>query len=523
MRGAATVAPATVSVADPPPPDEPPPGRVAGPPWRDRLVRLAPSLVPGTLMAVVALAGADRPVLSWDEVTTADVARRSPAEIWQLVQNIDAVFGPYYFLMHGWTRLAGTSELDLRLPSIVAMAAAVAAAGQLGRRLFDPVVGTVTGLLLCALPNTSRYAAEARPYAFACLMSVLALLALVGALERGRPVRWAGYGLSVVLLGLGHLVALATLAAHAAMVLIHARRERSWRVVAVWGATLAAALVVLAPVALLGVRQRHTQLAWVDPLTVGALGAAPGQIVGSVLTAWLLIGLALVAYWRPVSAVVPVALLAVAPVVVVATVSLLVSPMWVARYLLVVLVPLAMLAAVTVVGRVRADNVAGAGAPWRARGPAFLRLIVVLAVVAASAYPGQRAVRGPTAKNGPDYRGIAAIIQQHQQPGDGMVFEIRSRAMRAGMEYYLRRHPAYPRDLLQRRTAADAGRLMAEEHTDAAARVTGVPRVWLLVSGPRRDPATGYPALRPLLRKDYERVGIWQVSRGTVGLYRYRG
>jgi mannosyltransferase len=523
MRGAATVAPTTASVADPPPPDEAPPVRAAGPPWRDRLLRLVPSVVPGALMLVAGLVGANRPVLSWDEVTTADVARRSPAEIWHLVQNIDAVFGPYYFFMHGWTRLAGTSELDLRLPSIVAMAAAVAAAGQLGRRLFDPVVGTVTGILLCALPNTSRYAAEARPYAFACLMSVLALLALVGALERGRPLRWAGYGVSVVLLGLGHLVALATLAAHAAMVLIHARRERSWRVIAAWGATLAAALVVLSPVVLLGVRQRDSQLAWVDPLTVGALGSAPGQIVGSVPTAWLLVGLALVAHWRPVSAMVPVALLAAAPVTVVAAVSVLVSPMWVARYLLVVLVPLAMLAAVTVVGQLRVDRKPGGSAASRAPGPAALRLIVVLAVVAATAYPGQRAVRAPTAKNGPDYRSIAAIIQQHQRPGDGMVFEIRSRAMRAGLGYYLHRDGTFPRDLLQHRSAADAGRLVAEEYPDAAARVAGVPRVWLLVSGPRKDPATGYPALRPLLRDDYERVGTWQVNRGTVALYRLRG
>jgi mannosyltransferase len=347
-------------------------------------------------------------------------------------------------------------------------------------------------------------------------MSVLALLALVGALERGRPVRWAGYGVCVVLLGLGHLVALATLAAHAAMVLIRARRDRSWRVVAAWGVTLAGAFLVLSPVAWLGVRQRDSQLAWVDPLTVGALGSAPGQIVGSVPTAWLLVGLALVAYWRPVSAVVPVALLAAAPVTVVAAVSVLVSPMWVARYLLVVLVPLAMLAAVTVVGQLRVDR------KPRGRGPAALRLIVVLAVVAATAYPGQRAIRGPTAKNGPDYRSIAALIQQYQQPGDGMVFEVRSRAMRAGMEYYLDRDGTFPRDLLQRRSAADAGRLMAEEYPDAAARVAGVPRVWLLVSGPRQDPATGYPALRPLLRDDYERVGIWQVNRGTVALYRHR-
>ncbi len=515
MREAATV-------ADVRPPDVIPTSRQAGPPRRYRLLPAAPSILSGTVMLVLGLVGAGRPVLSWDEVTTADVAQRSPAEIWHLTQNVDAVFGAYYFLMHGWTRLAGTTELDLRLPSVVAMALAVAATAELARRLFDPLVATVAGLFLCVLPNTSRYAAEARPYAFTCLLSVLALLALTAALERGKPLRWAGYGLTVLLLGLSHLVALATLAAHLAMVVIHRRRTGSWRTVAVWAATLAGALALLAPVVWLGLHQRGTQLAWVDPVTIGRLGSAPGAIVGSAWTAWLLVGLALLASWRPLSTLVPVALLAVAPVTVVAVVSVLLTPMWVPRYLLVALFPLAVLAALTVVGQLRADRPPGGTRPRVPATPA-LRLVVLLAVLVGTAYPGQRAVRGPTAKNGPDYRGIAGVIQQHQLPGDAMVFEVRSRAMRAGMEYYLRQYPTFPRDVLQSRTAARAAWLMAEEHPDAAARLTGVPRVWLMVSGPRKDPATGYPALRPVLKDRYQVVKIWQLNRATVGLYRYRG
>jgi mannosyltransferase len=511
MRGRAAFAAARVSVAQPSPLETvPSPGR-AGPPRRDRLLRLVPSVVPGTVMLGAGLAGADRPVLSWDEVTTADVAQRSVAEIWHMLHTVDAVFGLYYFFTHAWTRVAGVTELDLRLPSIIAMAAAVAAAGELGRRLFDPAVGTVTGLFLCVLPNTSRYAAEARPYALACLLSVLALLALTGALDRARPLRWAGYGLTVLVLGLVHLVALCTLGAHAAMVLIRLRRDRCWRVVAVWGAVLAVVLALLAPVALLGARQQQTQLAWVDPLTTAALAAAPGDIVGSPRTAWLLIGLALVVPWRRAASTVPVVLLAVAPVTVLVAASLLLTPMWVPRYLLVVLVPLAMLAAVTVVRQARADDL---------RRVPVLRVVVVLVVLAATAYPAQHGVRGPTAKNGPDYRSIAAIVEQHQRPGDAMVFEVRSRAMRAGVEYYLRRHPVFPRDVLQSRPAAAAGRLMADEYPDPAARLAGVRRVWLLVSGPRKDPATGYPALRPVLRERYDRIGTWQVNRATVALYR---
>ena len=502
--------PATsVSVAVPPPRERVAPA-VERPPGRSRLLSLAPSAGPGLLMLCLGLIGANRPVLSWDEVTTADVAQRSPAEIWHLAQHIDAVFGAYYLVMHAWTGVAGHSELALRLPSIVAMAAAVAVTAELGRRLFDPAVAVVTGLFLCTLPNTSRYAAEARPYAFACLFSVLALLALVLALDRSRPVRWVLYGLTVVLLGLSHLVALTTLAAHVALV----AGRRSWRTGAVWAGTLVAALVPLVPLVLLGARQQDQQLAWVDAVTLSRLAAAPGEIAGSPRAAWLLVGLALLACWRPASRLVPVALLAVAPVTVVALASVLVSPMWVPRYLLIALFPLAMLAAVTVVALLRA----GGGGPR----VAVLRLGLVLAVLAVTAYPGQRSVRAPTAKNGPDYRGIAAIVQRHQEPGDGMVFEVRSRAMRAGMEYYLRRQPTFPRDLLQSGSAADAGALRADEYPDAAARVAGVRRVWLFVGGQRKDPATGYPALRRLLRERYERIGIWPVGNGTVALYRYR-
>src|SRR5688572_610630 len=120
MPGPATVA-ATGAVQAPPPADPAPPGGSGSARW-DRPARMVPSVVPGAVMLGVGLVGADRPALSWDEASTADVAQRSVADIWHLAGNIDAVLGSYYFVMHGWTSLAGTTELDLRLPSIVAMA-----------------------------------------------------------------------------------------------------------------------------------------------------------------------------------------------------------------------------------------------------------------------------------------------------------------------------------------------------------------------------------------------------------------
>jgi mannosyltransferase len=463
-------------------------------------------------MFCIGLVGAGRPVISWDEATTVDVSGRTAGELWHLVQHVDAVFGAYYFLMHAWTSWAGTSEFALRLPSIVAMAGAVAGAAELARRLFHPAAGLVAGLFLCAMPNTSRYAAEARPYAFACFFSVLSVLLLLVALRRRRPWAWAGYGCAVVLLGLSHVVALTTLAAHAVLVGAQRREPGWWRLVAAWAGTLAVVVVLLLPLALLAARQQDTQLAWVDPVTLGSIYHAPADIVGAEATAWVLIGLAMLAARRPAYPVVHLAVLALAPIAVIGGISLVVTPMWVVRYMLVSLAPFAILAAVAATAPTLA----------RTRVMTAVRLLGVLVVIVGTAIPDQRRVRGPTPKNGPDYRGIAAVVARNELPGDTIVYEVHSRAMRAGMDYYLRRYPTRPRDVLLSRPAARTGRLTADEFPDPAAHLAGVERVWLAVGGHRADPAVAYPALRPALRTEYGRVGLWQVDEGTLALYRRR-
>lgn len=446
-------------------------------------------------MLALALIGAGRPVLSWDEIATADAARRTPAQIWHLIQHIDGVFGAYYFLIHVWARIAGTSELALRLPSILAMAGAVALTGELGRRLFEPLTGTVAGVLLCLMPNTSRYAAETRPYAFACFFALLALLALHRALDRPSWARWAGYGAAVLLLGLSHIIALTTLGAHVAVLVQRRRFPAAWVVAA------GTALVALTPVLWLGVHERDAQLSWIAPLTLGSLWRFPGAVVGSTPGGWLLLGLALIALMRPARPLIEVTALALTPILAVAAVSVLLAPNWVARYLLVVLAPLALTAAVGLT---------------RHLGP---RTLPVVALLALAVLPAQLTVRGATAKNGSDYRTAARIIERDRRPGDGIVYTAHSRTLRAGLDSYLRHYPSRPADLLLARDAAANGTLRADEYPDAAARVAGATRIWLLVYGKHPDPTTVRKELQPVLHSRFHRTGIWYVHRATLALY----
>ncbi|MFI5938006.1 hypothetical protein [Actinoplanes sp. NPDC051494] len=479
------------------------------------LPRVAPVAVPGILMLVLGLTGSGRPALSWDEIATVDVAQRPAARIWELLHHIDGVFGSYYLFMHWWTTTAGISALDLRLPSILAMAAAVALTGELGRRLAGPVTGTLAGILLCLMPNMSRYAAEARPYAFACLVAMTSLLLLHRVLDRPGWPRLLAYGLVTALLGVVHLLALTVLGGHAVVVGVHARRIRSWRPVVRWGVTVAAVLVALTPLIVVGLRQRDDQLSWVPPLTPDVAYAFPAALVGSPQAAWMLIGLVTVAVWRPLPHTRAMLALALVPIALIAVVSLSGANFWVARYLLIVLAPIALVAA-RGLKRLAADPRGDARVP-------AVRLAVVCVIFGVAALPGQAAVRGRTVKNGTDLRSTSAVVAQQRQPGDVIVYTPGSRVLRPGTDYYLRDVPGRPIDILLLRTASDAASLRADEYADAAARVSGSPRVWLLVSGRHNDPAATRPDLAPMLGYAYRRTGIWQVKDGTLALFTRTG
>jgi mannosyltransferase len=473
-----------------------------------RLRRLVPGVGSGLAMLVVGLIGATSAGLGWDEAATADMATRSVAQIWATIRNVDGVFGPYYVFMHFWTSVFGMSLFSLRAPSILAMAVAVGLAGELGRRLINPVVGLLGGLLLCLMPAISRYAQEARPYAICCLFSALATLLLFANLEstaaRSRWA-WAAYGTTVVLLGASHVIGLTILGGHAIVVL----RNRAGGRWLGWLVAVGAALACLAPLLLLGSGQRDTQIPWVRPPGVHTLIASPGTLVGATATGFLLLGLALVATWRWID----LAALAVVPVLAVAAVSHLGLPVWVPRYLLIVLMPLALLAAAGAAG--------AAGVIGSTPRAGLVRLLVILLVLAGTAYDAQRAVRRIAGHAGGNYAQASQIIRRLDQPGDAIVFQS-GRVTRTGIGYYLRNEPDRPADVLLSRTAAARDRLSAGEYPNPTPHLQNQSRVWLAVMSNVADPIAHKPTVGPVLNDDFVRTGIWHFSHTTLALYTHK-
>ncbi|MER5824711.1 glycosyltransferase family 39 protein, partial [Streptomyces mirabilis] len=182
---------------------------------------------PALLSLALGLWGIRRDGTLWrDEAVTYDMARRSLPDLWSTLADADAVHGLYYLLMHLLFEV--TRGLDpllvLRLPSVLATAAATGTLALLGHRLAGPRAGLLAGSVFALLPQVQRYAQEGRSYAIVCALVVWATYLLVRAVASRDGRTWVAYAAVLVAAGLLHEFAVLALTAHAVAVPRAARR-----------------------------------------------------------------------------------------------------------------------------------------------------------------------------------------------------------------------------------------------------------------------------------------------------------
>ncbi len=217
-----------------------------------------------------------RPSPWTDEIVTMNVAQRSLPQIVHLLGTADAVHGLYYVLIHAVTSTFGLSAFIVRLPSTIAVAASAAGVALLARHLGGDRLAAVSGPLFALAPTSSRYAQEARPFALVMAFAVYATLTLVIAHERADRRSYALYACLIAVMGLGNILSLLLLPAHAlTLVLLRAPRGT-------WLRWLAAASAATAPV---------LPLLWVAFGERGAAGIASYAGSGAVadFSGWLFI------------------------------------------------------------------------------------------------------------------------------------------------------------------------------------------------------------------------------------------
>jgi mannosyltransferase len=457
-----------------------------------------------------------------DEGATWLAAGRSLPDLLDLTRHVDLVHLSYYLLVH----LLLTADGSLTAPRWLSVAAMAAAAGVLvsiGRRLGSVRIGVGAGLLLIAAPLASRYGQEARPYALAALAATVATRALVSALAasgpRARRRAWAGYALSVVLLGAVNVLALLVLSGHAPAALRRPGARRPWAV------ATGAALLALAPFLVATSRQRG-QVGWLHrpaPADLLAVLSAPYDgwllpALGLVLATVAVLrrpgpsdaddaddaddaaraGLLLGAGWGLLP---PVLLWLVSQA----------HPLFDGRYLVAALPGLALALAVT-----------SASLPTPRRDQGIRRSVAVLApalVLALAGGPAQLRYRDRSTGHTEDVRAVVSILTGEFRPGDAVLFV--PWHLRIVTQMYP--DPArMPDDVALGAGPVPSGTLTGTDlPTERLPRaLAGYGRVWLVTGPAGLAGATGSDAVKArLLGSDYRLISRMQAPSFRIALY----
>ncbi len=136
--------------------------------------------------------------------TFSDLIRPHPGEDYMML---------YYALLRWWIRVAGSSEISLRLPSVIAATAAVPLTYALGAELVDRRVGLLAALLMAINVSCIQYAQEARSYAMVGMLVALSSPLFVRCIKRPSLARSAIYVMAGPWAAYAHLFAILILPA----------------------------------------------------------------------------------------------------------------------------------------------------------------------------------------------------------------------------------------------------------------------------------------------------------------------
>lgn len=401
----------------------------------------------------------------------------------------------HYALLNLWTRVFGPSDAAMRSLSAAASVAGIPLLYALAKRLAGTRIALVAAALLALSPSHVYFAQETRTYAVAIFLVTLSVYSLRRAEDSPKSLwPWVTYAATVFLCPYAHYYCFFFLAGHVVYVLLIHRADRPylirWAVAVAVGALLFSLIwlpTFYAQVTTKGNLSRTaegwrlhllatpmyfsvgTTLVWKDtaswPRLAGALVAL--SAFGTAFVAGLVAlrkdrrTLTLLLVWLGSPILLPLAF------------SVLVSPIYNARY--------AMIASPAFL------LIAGAGLVYLSRVPRIATASgIALASLASLAFYFTTTVKH-------DWRSAAAWLDQHTRPGDIIAFDVDTgeapfaRYSRSDA-VHLRLMPPKPDDGAVP-FVGTSDRLIPPH--DVSPVITAAPRVWFVLSDPG-DGSDGY-------------------------------
>ncbi|HTL31282.1 MAG TPA: glycosyltransferase family 39 protein, partial [Tepidisphaeraceae bacterium] len=358
--------------------------------------------------------------LWFDEAATARIVMSPLDEFFTRFRTTENTPPLHYVVLWIWTRVFGSSEFSLRMPSVIAGIASVYLLYQLIRLLGGEWEALMAALLMACSRYQIYFSQEARAYELLVCLSLLSCCAFVQLSREPTRRRQIQFIIATVLMLYAHLFAIFVIAAQNIAYLISlARRPRPTLKWTDWlGVQLASAAMFLpfVPVVFGWMTNRGGSF-WIRPLTLHDISAAYVSYAGSELLLCVMLMLAVLGVMKnrskPMAWSLLISLLLL-PVVVPVIASMMLKPLFVARYGIIASPALFALAAW------------GLGA-FR---PRALSLSMAAVIAALS-------LMAPDVGHKEDWRGVATYVGKWARPGDYVMINRRD-ASRA-YDYYNRR------------------------------------------------------------------------------------
>lgn len=360
--------------------------------------------------------------LWFDEAFSVALTRLDWTSMWHVITQQEANMMLYYALLHFWLQL-GTGEFVARAASTVFAVATLVPLYALGRHLLGQRQAAIAVMLMVVNSFFVRYAQELRGYSLVLLLTTTASYLFLIAIEKPSWKRWGVYVVVSALAVYAHFFGALVVAAHALCLVVSRRRQISWANFAVLYGLI---WLLISP--LVWLSWGRSVLGWIIAPSLGTVYRLFGALTGGGRTLlWTYFAVCVVAvastmvgrpgYRRGSWNKVFLLSWLLVPLITTFVVSITFKPIFVPRYLIVMLPPLVLLAASGIVALPRS----------------WLRITTFIVMLALS-------IRGLVGwyKASPteDWRSASAYVLSTARPGDGMVFE--APYVRIPFEYYRR-------------------------------------------------------------------------------------
>lgn len=213
-----------------------------------------------------------------DESVSLAHAQETWGGVWRVATRLDPNMSLYYAALKIWTGIFGDSVVAVRSLSVVAAVLCVPVVYAIGARLFGTYAGLLAGLLISTNVFFLEYAQVARSYALLTLLTALSSYFFVAEFERPQISSRAGYVAFSVLAFYAHAFAIWVLLVQ--LLTLAAFRGRD-AVNRTWLTSFGLIGALIAPMAYTMQRAGGSGLYWIEDPDLGAIPATYAQLAGN--------------------------------------------------------------------------------------------------------------------------------------------------------------------------------------------------------------------------------------------------